>query len=110
MSLYSEYVKELTSKSVIETDNGFAVYAFPDDKTCYIEDIYIRPDFRKSNEALKIADQIVEIAKKKGCTKLLGSVIPTNANSTASLKVLLAYGMSLDSATTNFILFSKGIN
>lgn len=109
MSLYSNYIFEKTDKTIIETEKGFITYSFTDGKTCYIQDIYILPDFRKSNEATKLADRVTEIAKKYGCTKLIGSVIPSAKNSTDSVKVLLAYGMSLDSSTNDFILFSKEI-
>lgn len=109
MSLYASYIHEKTSKSVLETDKGFATFSFPDKETCYIEDIYVVPAFRKSKECFKMADQIVCIAKERGCKKLLGSVQPSIKDSTISLQVLLAYGMRLESSTNNFILFFKEI-
>jgi GNAT superfamily N-acetyltransferase len=75
----------------------------------YLEDIYILPEYRKNSIASTIANEIASLAKAKGCTRMLGSVIPTANNSTDSLKVLMAYGMKLDSCTNNFILLSKGI-
>lgn len=109
MSLYSQYLIEKTQKSIIETDIGFITFDYPDSSTVYIQDIYITPDFRKSKKASNLADQVVSLAKAKGCTKLLGSVIPSTKNSTDSLKVLLAYGMSLVSSSNDFILFEKRI-
>lgn len=110
MSMYGAYLREKTQDSIIETEHGFATYRYLDnDKTVYIIDIYVLPDFRKSTVASTIADNIVEEAKKRGCTKLLGSVVPSNKNSTASLKVLLAYGMVLESSSADFIVFSKEI-
>lgn len=109
MSLYSNYLEEKTNDHIIETDKGFATYRFVDESTVYILDLYVLPDFRQTGTASLIADSIVEIAKKKGCTSLLGSVVPSNKNSTTSLKVLLAYGMSLQSSSNDFIVFKKGI-
>ncbi len=109
MSLFADYLAEFSDKNVIETPQGFATYTFPDKETVYIEDIYVAPSFRKSKKASEMADQIVCIARERGCSKLLGSVIPTAKNSTASLKVLLGYGMVLHSSTTNFVLFKKDI-
>jgi len=109
MSMYSEYIKEKLGDDVIETEQGFATYRFSDPTTVYILNIYIRPDYRKSGAATDIADIIRDIAKKKGCTKMLGSVVPSTKDSTISLKVLLGYGMKLDSSTNDFILFSKEI-
>jgi len=108
MSMYAEYLREKTNDHILETSRGFATYRYLDEgKTVYLVDIYVVPQFRKTKEASNMADQIVDEAKKKGCTKLLGSVVPSTKNSTVSLKVLLGYGMSLDSCTNDFILFKK---
>lgn len=108
MSLYAEYIKERTNKEIIESNQGFATYSFAE-AGVYIEDIYVQPEHRKSGIASKLADQIVEIAKSKGISKLYGSVVPSASGSTASCSVLIAYGMRLSSSTNNFILFEKDI-
>lgn len=110
MSMYAKYIKEKTTDNILETDKGFATYRYLDNnKTVYIIDIYVLPDFRKTNVASTIADDIVKEAKVLGCTNLLGSVVPSNKSSTASLRVLLAYGMTLESSTNDFIIFKKDI-
>lgn len=108
--MYAGYLMEKTDYQIVETNEGFATYRYLEDqKAVYIVDIYIVPDLRKKGVASTIADNIVEAARIKGCTKLLGSVVPSNKNSTSSLKVLLAYGMSLESSSGDFILFKKDI-
>lgn len=109
MSMHAEYLRERTHDQILETEEGFATYRYIDEKTVYIIDLYVRPDFRKTNKASLMADSIVLEAKEKGCTKLLGSVVPSTKNSTISLKVLLGYGMSLQSSTNDFIVFQKEI-
>lgn len=109
MSTFAEYIKEREGKEIIEDDRGFATYKFLDATRCYIENIYVRPDYRNTKVASEMADKIVDIARAKGCTKMLGSVCPVAIGSTASLKVLLAYGFQLDSIAANLILFSKDI-
>lgn len=109
MSLYAKYVQEKTNKFVVETDYAFATYCYPRDGEVYIEDIYVIPECRMTDVASKMADRIVEEAKRKGCTKLLGSVVPSNKGSTASMKVLLAYGMRLQSCVNDFVIFEKEI-
>ncbi len=109
MSLYAEYLAERLGDHIIENEKGFATYRYTDETTVYIVDIYVRPDFRKQGVAGDIADYIMELAKKKGCTKMLGSVVPSAKGSTESIKVLLGYGMSVDSCTNDFILFRKAI-
>lgn len=112
MSLYGQYVLEKTSDKIIELEHAFATYRYLDHqgiKAVYIVDIYVSPEFRKTNVASTIADNIVQEALLFGCKVLLGSVVPSNKSSTASVKVLLAYGMRLESSTNDFLLFKKEI-
>lgn len=109
MSLYADYLRERTNDEILESDQGFATYRFTDDKTVYIVDIYVVPVDRDRGLASDIADSIVGIAKQRGCTRLLGSVVPSTKGSTTSLQVLLGYGMKLESSGQDFILFSKEI-
>lgn len=107
MSLYADYLKERTRDSIIETDQGFATYRYTDEKTVYIVDIYVKPKARRLGVASQLADKIASEAKQRGCTKVLGSVVPSANGSTVSLRVLLGYGMRLDSCANDFIIFSK---
>jgi len=110
LSLYAEYLKERTTDSIIETEFGFATYRYLDDfKTVYIIDIYVVPDARHEGYASELADQIVAEAKAEGATKLIGTVAPSAKGSTISLKVLLGYGMTLDSSADNCIVMRKDI-
>ena len=107
-SLHAQYIQEREGKHILEEENGFATYSFLKDGV-YIEDIFVSPDHRHSHLAASIADRIANIAKEKGFNRMYGSVVPSANHSTSSLKVLIAYGMQLDSATNNFILMKKDI-
>lgn len=110
MSMYADYLREKTDDLILETDKGFATYRYIEEgKAVYIIDIYIHPDFRQDGIAAGLADTIVEEAKRKGCTRLMGSVVPSNKGSTTSLKILLGYGMLLHSSGADFIVFRKDI-
>ena len=109
MSLYADYLKERTEDRIIETEQGFAVYRFPDKDTVYIVDIYVKPEFRKHGVASDFSASIMKEAKQRGCKKMIGSVVPSTHGSTESIKVLLAHGMSLDSSAVDFILFRKDL-
>lgn len=109
MSLYGDYIRERLGKAIIENDDGFATYYFVNEKTCYIEDIYVRPEARRTHAASKMADEITEIAKKNGCTDLVGSVAPQAFGATESMKVLIAYGFKIDVSTNDLIYLKKNI-
>jgi GNAT superfamily N-acetyltransferase len=108
-SMYAAYVAETTHGHVLETEQGFATYVYPDDATVYVKEIYIHPDFRKRGVASAITDRIEEEAKQRGCSKMLGSVVPSAKGSTSSMKALLAYGFEIDSSSADFILLRKAI-
>lgn len=109
MSLFADYIKERLNKDIIETDQGFATFYYPDATTVYLEDLYVIPSARRSGLARSLTDQVVQIAKDKGCIRLLGTVTPSANGATESLKAFLAYGMQVDSTTPTYILLSKSI-
>jgi hypothetical protein len=111
-SLYAKYIQERLGDNIIETEYGFATYRYIDkvmSRAVYIIDIYILPEFRKSGEAARLADRIAIIAKDQGCSEMIGTVLTSAKTSTDSMKVLLAYGMTLKSSTNEALVFSKSI-
>lgn len=110
MSLYADYLRERTDDRIIEVDDGFATYRFLGDRNAvYIIDIYVVPEKRQTGVAKDMADKIANEARAKGCVEMLGSVAPSTKGSTRSLDVLRAYGMTLQSASADFIIMRKDI-
>jgi predicted GNAT family acetyltransferase len=107
-TLYGKYILERENKYILEKEYGFATYKI-EPEYIYIEDIYVLPELRKSDKAAKMADEIVEIAKKQGKTHIIGSVDMNANGATTSLKVLLGYGFSLLQSTETMIYFKKEI-
>lgn len=109
MQLYKDYLKEVgNGREILVTDTGFATYQIIEEE-CYIDDIYVKPKYRKTKKASQIADSITKIAKENNCSILTGSVIPTANNATRSVKVLLGYGFKLLKSDNNTIWFYKEI-
>lgn len=106
--MWSLYVKEREGLETLETPQGFALYKIAGPE-CYLQDIYVIPEKRKSHVATRMADAVAEIAKSKGCEWLVGSVCPSANNSQASLLVLIAYGMTLKKAENDIIFLAKRI-
>jgi GNAT superfamily N-acetyltransferase len=93
----------------MERENAYLTYRYVEEKSVYIMDLYVRPEFRKTGIAKALADEVRDMALKRGCTKMLGSVVPSNKDSTISVSVLIAYGMKLKSSSNDFIIFEKDI-
>lgn len=105
MTLFAQYIKERENKEIIENDYGFVTYYFLTNGDCYIEDVYIVPEKRRSNLASEYGKQIEIIAKERGSKKIIGSVDQNANNKTESLKFLLSYGFVLayNSGSTIFL-------
>ena len=108
LSNYGSYLYERLGKSILEDENGFAVY-FNVNKACYIEEIYVKPEMRKSGIAAGYADKIAAEAKQKGMEILIGTVKPMSKGATTSMKVLLAYGFEVESCNGELIFFKKSL-
>ena len=108
MSLFAQYVKELTNGEVLEYAQGFVWYVVQGD-TLYTKEVYVEPKARGTGLCRDMERELVQIAKERGCKHLSGSVIPSNNNSTESLSFLLHLGYKLVSSSGNFIYLSKDI-
>ena len=113
MSMWFDYQRErFPDFKVIERPYGFATYHYMtigDTNGVYIEDLYIVPGERNKDWASVLSIEIQHIAREAGMTHLFGSVATEAEGATASLKVLLAHGMTLLSSTNDTILFYKEI-
>lgn len=111
--MYLDYLEETSTKKTYEVvGKGFAVYDYTEldgNKAVYIEEIYTKPEFRKTHLASDIASEIYKIARKLGCSIALGSAHITNKKCADSIKVLLAHGMRPLKADDQLIWFYKEI-
>ena len=108
MHLLASYFKEREDFDSLVTEEGFATYKIFGEE-CYIRDIFVQPDYRKRGYASVLADSIAHIAKQKGCKFLSGSVSTTANNTTASTKILMAYGFEIVKAVNDGIWFRKDL-
>ena len=113
MSHYADYIKERLGKLCFECEDGFAVYFYTtlqgSGECVYIEEIYVAPHARRKGVAAWMANQIAEEAQGRGVRTMVGSVNPQARGATASLTVLLGYGMTLHSVDNGLIYFSKSL-
>lgn len=108
MSLYSEYIKERQGIDIVECEHGFATYKFVPGG-CYIIDIYVRPELRRTGLATELGLKVVEIAKKHKVDTIIGTVSPSTHGSTDSLKALLSWGFELDNCKQDQIVLTKRV-
>lgn len=108
-SLYGQYLAEREDKEIIESNEGFATYKIFSNGECYLQDLYVIPEKRKSGLATEMANKVVEIAKERGCKTLIGSVCSDDKSATRNMKVFLTYGMQIHNIIGNMIFLQKNI-
>ena len=102
MKDYHDYLQETEGqdRGCVWNDKGWASYKITGQE-CYIDQIYIKTDFREDKAATELADKVVKLAKEKGCCVLIGTVHTNEASfdietglskRDRSVKVLLGYG------------------
>lgn len=106
MSLYPDYLKEREGIETLERELGFATYKIRS-HDCYIIDIYVVPEARKSGLASQMADEIAAIGRSHGLKVLTGSVDTRDKEAVRNEKVLLAYGMRKAHQEDHMIYFYK---
>jgi hypothetical protein len=110
MSLYAQYIMEITNDFIIERDYGFATYRYLNEgNSVYIIDIFVIPQERNKRRSNDLADIIVKEAKIKGCKELLGTISPSSKGATISLRAQLSYGMKLSAVSHDAIILRKDI-
>jgi ribosomal protein S18 acetylase RimI-like enzyme len=109
LDMFLAYQKEKYGReSVVKEGIGFATYEIAGDK-CYIVDIYIVPEARRSKAGTQIADEIVKLAKLKGCQLLFGTVALNQSNPESSIQALFAYGFKIYSSSNEYLAFVKDL-
>lgn len=104
MKMFADYISEREGKDCYWDEKGFIVWKIKGDE-CYIETIYVKPEFRREKHAFKLGDHVAEIARKNGCKFLTGSVASETDGASESMAGQLAYGFKLFSP--GFIILKK---
>lgn len=108
MSLYGDYIFEREGKHIVENEHGFATYILGREE-CYLVDIFVSKEKRRSRLAWEMADKVKDIAKEHGCKVLTGTVCVNAFGVTESIKTLLAYGFKFYEPKGEMLWFVKEI-
>lgn len=106
--MYKDYLKERENLDILETDYGFATVRQMDD-CLYLQDIYVKPEFRKQGKGREMLAVVEDAAREMGFSKVLGSCSPPAAGSDTSLRIILACGFKLLSCDKDIIYLVKDL-
>lgn len=107
-SHYGQYLKERENFEIIEDERGFATYIILGEE-CYLRDIWIAPEFRKSGVGRSFCDEVEKIAKANGCKYLTGTVVPNTKGATGNMVAVIKCGFKIHSSTHEKIVLIKEI-
>lgn len=109
MSLYADYLREsIPEVEILERDYGFITFSIVGEE-CYCRNCFISISHRRKKLCHSFLDEVVEIARLRGCKYITSTVVPSQPGATESLRVHWSYGMKLHSANNNLIIFKKDI-
>lgn len=103
--MFADYFKEMGSE-VLETPYGWANYIFDED-SCYIENMYISPDFRRLKKGSELADKIAAIAKERGSKYLLTTTNTNKPSIERSIQAIIGYGFKFLKSSESAIFYYK---
>lgn len=104
--MWAQYFKEREGFETIENDKGCLTYRISGDE-CYIKDIFVLKEHRRSNVATELADECSKIARDSNCKFLSGTIVPSTRGATDSMMGLVAYGFEIRSAQVDLIILVK---
>lgn len=72
MSLFAEYWRE-KGHLIVETKRGF-MSAIIHGTMCYVDNFYVKPEYRGTASALHLTLQVIKEAQGRGCTEFAAEV------------------------------------
>ncbi len=90
-SLWADYWRE-KGYIVVETERGF-ISAIIHEDTCFIDNLYVKPEYRGTSSALQLALQVTKIAEDKGCNWLTAEVYKSDADYAYNVSLHRHFGL-----------------
>ena len=105
MSLQSDFAKEYQGIETLEYPWGYVEFMVNAEGNLYLGNMYILPEERKNNRARQLLNELIVIAKKLGCPKLITATNLNSFHPEISMLVILHGGFLPYQATDNVVLF-----
>lgn len=108
MKLYKQYLLERENTHLYYDEDSFITYEFYDDY-CYIKDVYVVPEKRRTGKAIELGNMIIALAKDKGYDKVMGSVCLSTNGWKNSLQGMYKVGYTFHDRKEDMIYLIKEI-
>ncbi len=106
-SLFADYWRE-KGHIIVETQRGF-MSAIIHQTMCYVDNFYVKPEYRGTGSALQLTLQIIKQAKDRGCTDFAAEVYKSDPLYHYIVDLHKHFGMSVVEDTEFKTVTSKRI-
>lgn len=105
-SLYAAYVKERQGLLCLWESYGFIAYKIVEHE-CFLSDMFIRKEDRKSGKCRELLGSLEEIAKRAECKIITANIHLWDVNANKTLAAAQACGFEVKGANNGVILIVK---
>lgn len=105
-SLYERYVYERLGQAVLRKEFGFITYKITN-KECFIVDMYIDFNLRKTGLGKQLLEDLVSIAKSKGCDVVTSNIHLFDKGANNTLKAAMSCGFRVENSGAGVLLIAK---
>jgi ribosomal protein S18 acetylase RimI-like enzyme len=111
--MYSDYFLEEYGRETISNEFGFVMYFLNKEAgEVFITDLYTKPEYRKTYEAKKLTQAVVDIAKEHGC-KIVTTIVDVGRKdperTTKLLRCYLSRGFKVYKSNNDQILLGMEV-
>jgi GNAT superfamily N-acetyltransferase len=108
MELYKQYLLERENTHLHYDEDSFITYEFIDNY-CYIKEVYVSPEQRRTGKASLLGRMIQDIAREKGMHYVMGSVCLSTNGWQKSLAGMYKEGYTLKETIEDMIYLRKDL-
>jgi len=106
VSIFKEYYHEKYGLKTLESTYGFICYNIKEE-TCFIGEIFVKPERRGDNRGSVLADEIANRAKEAGCKFLTCTVQLAGKEPERSLVAIIKYGFKITDVVGTGLYLTK---
>jgi len=108
--MYKDYFEKRTGGVYFENEYGFITFHYLNETTMFIEDVYIKPEFRQQGHGFQLVKHVENIAKETNRNKVM-TTVDLSLPLSRDVGVLSSFGigMKISHVSGSFLYFIKDI-